>query len=159
MNDFIKARRVGVTRKLKDLQPETKQAIALDDAGCEVVYSWSEFIGSGDQNAVHHSFLEDDTAVVVDTSVLKNDDWPFNVEVIGADLTKPKKKRGPKAKLDSATPDQWFAINWVYMHTKPKEANAIALAAAFGIEADRNAIFYRSNKEKKEQLSKDNQEG
>ncbi|MEP5758259.1 MAG: hypothetical protein ABJ327_02900 [Litoreibacter sp.] len=158
MTKEMNPRRAGVTRKLPKLQSEKKQAIALDDAECEVVFSWAEFMGTASQPPVHHSFLDEDVVVIVDSSVLKADDWPFVVEVIGGDMTKPKAKRGPKAKLDAATPDQWFAINWVYTYTKPKEANAIALAAAFGIEADRNAIFYRSNKEKKEALLKGTKE-
>ena len=145
MNDPRKPQRAGLTRKLTGLPPVKEQHDALLDAGCFPIWEWSELI-----HAVNSS-VTGDVIVAVDERVFKGAKMGEIIAEAMTDGPKVKaKKPGPKPKLAAANDDQWFAINWVYLNTKPKEGNAVALAQAWGIDADRFAIRNRSNREAKE---------
>ena len=140
-NDPRKPQRMGITRKLTGLPPEKVQHDALMDAGCFPVHPYAHLAPL----SVYP--VDGDVFVAIDARVFKGASDNIVTEILSDGPTVKKKAPGPKPKLAKATATEWFCINWVYLNTKPKEGNAVALAAALGFDVDRFAIRNRSNKE------------
>lgn len=143
MSDKLKPRRAGVTRKMAGLPTIKVQLNALLDDGCDPVYTWEQYTTPQAQA----SFLDNDVLVAVHAKVFGKGATRWKTATLG-DGMRIKATTGPKPKLAKATADQWKAIRWVYRNTKPKEGNAVALSAHFGLDVTRDDIRYRDNAEK-----------
>lgn len=109
------------------------------DAECFPVFTWQEFVQA------EATFLDEDTAVAVNPAVFGKSEYRFATVALSDDL--PKAKTGPKPTLDKCAPETWAAIAWIAVNwTYPK---AVAFAASQGIKTDRNAIYYRLNRQTK----------
>ena len=144
MTNELKPRRMGVTRAMKGLPSVPKQELQLVDNECFPVFTWAEF------GQAIPSFIEGDVVVAVNAKVFGSAKYPFETVALSDDI--PKAKTGPKPTLDKCKPETWRAIAWIAAHKG--YPSAVEFAATEGIKTDRHAIYYRLNRQTKDEIKR-----